>query len=83
MFRDHRICKLVLCMGLMMTAMMGAPIPPDEVADMLRVEQQTKIEMSVRKESEDTSGEDSDTSYGSTLRESVCSRCAASNEGVL
>ncbi len=60
MFRSRRFRKFVLCLGLAMTAAIGAPIPPDEIADLLRMEQQAKIEFSLSKDGEDTNGEDPD-----------------------
>ncbi len=79
MFRSHRFRKLALCLGFLATAIMGAPIRPDEIADLLRMDQQAKIEMSVRKEGDDTSDEDTDT----TLRECVYPRHVASQNEVL
>jgi len=45
-----------------MAALMGAPLRPDELADLFRSQQQAGIESSVRKD-----GEDPDTSYGSSF----------------
>jgi hypothetical protein len=83
MFRSQRIRRIVLCAGLEMAALMGAPLRPDELADLFRIRQQAGIEFSVRKDGKDTDGEDTDTSYGSSLRERVCARRAANYEGVL
>jgi hypothetical protein len=83
MFGSQRISKVVLCMGLEMAALMGAPLRPDELADLFRMMQPARIEIGVRKDCEDTDGEDTDTSYGSNLPERVCVRRVASYEGVL
>ncbi len=83
MFRSRRIRKLALCLGFLASAVMGAPIRPDEIADLLRIENQAKIEMSVRKEGEDTDDEDAETPHASVLRRLPCSHRAAHNLGVL
>ncbi len=80
MFRSQKLRKLVLCVGLVMTAVMGAPIPPDEIEDFLRIEQQATITMSARKESEDTDDEDIGTSDGSVPHGGFCS-CRTANCG--
>ena len=82
MFRSHRIRKLALCLGFLATAMMGAPIRPDEIADLLRTENQARIEVSVRKEGEDTGDEDVEGMH-IDLRQRTCSRRAASKREVL
>lgn len=78
MFRNQRIRRIVLCAGLEMAALMGAPLRPDELADLFRSKQQAGIESSVRKD-----GEDPDTSYGSSLNQRVCARRIADNGGLL
>ncbi len=83
MFRSHKIRKLALCLGVLASAVMGAPIRPDEIADLLRTENQAKIEMSARKEGEDTDDEDVETPHVSILRQPASSRRAANNEEVL
>ncbi len=83
MFRSHKIRKLALCLGMLASAVMGAPIRPDEIADLLRTENQAKIEMSVRKEGEDTDDEDVESSRVSSLRQRTCSCRAASSQEVL
>jgi hypothetical protein len=70
--------KIVLCVGMEMAALMGAPLRPDEFADLFRSKQQAGIESSVRKDDEDP-----DTSYGTSLNQRVCSRRAADNGGSL
>jgi hypothetical protein len=83
MFGSQRIRKLVLCVGLEMAALMGAPLRPDELADLFRMKQRARIEISVGKDGEDTDGEDTATSYGSNLLERVCARRVACDEGGL
>ncbi len=83
MFRSHRIRKLALCLGMLAAAVMGSPIRPDEIADLLRTENQAKIEMSVSKEGEDTDDEDVERPDVSILRRCTCSRRAARSKGVL
>ncbi len=83
MFRSHRIRKLALCLGFLASAFMGAPIRPDEIADLLRMENQAKIEMSIRKEGKDTEDEDVDAQHVSDMRESSCAGRAADDEEVL
>jgi hypothetical protein len=78
MSRSQAFRKIVLCVGMEMAALMGAPLRPDELADLFRSKQQAGIETSVRKD-----GEDPDPSYGSSLDQSVSPRGAADNEGLL
>ena len=78
MSRSQRIRKIVLCAGLEMAALIGAPLRPDELADLFRSKQQAGIESSVRKD-----GEDTDTSHGSSLSERVCARRVANYGGLL
>ena len=78
MFRNQRIRRIVLCAGLEMAALMGAPLRPDELADLFRSKQQAGIESSVRKD-----GEDPDTTYGSGLNQRACPRRIADNGGLL
>ena len=56
MLRNQELRKVLLCLGLEIAALMGAPMRPDEIEDLLRIGQQAKIEWSSRedrKESED------------------------------
>ena len=69
MFRSQRIRRIVLCAGLEMAALMGAPLRPDELADLFRIRQQAGIEFSVRKDGKDTDGEDTDTTVPSQQTE--------------
>jgi hypothetical protein len=78
MSRSQGFRKIVLCVGMEMAALMGAPLRPDELADLFRSKQQAGIESSVRKD-----GEDPDTSYGSSLNQRVCARRIADNGGLL
>jgi len=83
MFGSQRIRKLVLCVGLEMAALMGAPFRPSELADLFHRKQQAQIEISGREDGENPDGEDTDPSYGSNLPERVCARRVACYEGVL
>jgi len=74
---SQRFRKIVLCVGMEMAALMGAPLRPDELADLFRSKQQAGIELSVRKD-----GEDPDTSYGSSLNQRACARRIAHNGGL-
>ena len=56
MFRNHRLRTVLLCLGLEIVALFGAPIRPDEIEDLLRNSRQVMIHFSVRED-----GEDSDT----------------------
>ncbi len=76
MFRSPRFRKFALCFGLAMTAVIGAPIPPDKIADLLRIEQQTKVEFNLSKDDEDT-GEGTDAGLPACVRE----HADASHEG--
>ena len=78
MSRSQEFRKIVLCMGMEMAALMGAPLRPDELADLFRSKQQAGIEFCVRKD-----GEDPDTSYGSSLIQRACARRIADNGGLL
>lgn len=78
MSRSQELRKIVLCVGMEMAALMGAPLRPDELVDLFRSKQQAGIESSVRKD-----GEDPDTSYGSSLNQRVCARRIADNGGLL
>lgn len=54
MFRDHQLRKVLLCVGLEVAALMGAPMRPDEIEDLLRNSQQARIHFSVREDREDS-----------------------------
>ncbi len=49
MFRKRQLRKLLLCLWLQSAALMGAPMRPDEIEDLLRNAQQARIELSIRK----------------------------------
>lgn len=53
MFRSEKIRRIVLCAALEMAALMGAPLRPDELADLFRIRQQASIERNVTKPGED------------------------------
>jgi hypothetical protein len=77
MFRSQRFRKIVLCVGMEMAALMGAPLRPDELADLFRSKQQAGIEFSVRKD-----GADPEPSYGSSLKQRACARRIVQNGGL-
>lgn len=54
MFWSQGIRRIVLCAALEMAALMGAPLRPDELADLFRIRQQAVIESSVRKDVDNT-----------------------------
>ncbi len=78
MSRSQEFRKIVLCMGMEMAALMGAPLRPDELADLFRSKQQAGIESSMRKD-----GQDPDTWYGTSLNQRVCSQRTSDNGGLL
>ncbi|HMC59643.1 MAG TPA: hypothetical protein VKJ01_10660 [Candidatus Solibacter sp.] len=43
MFKNRQLRKVLLCLGLEVAALMGAPIRPDEIEDLLRNAQQAGI----------------------------------------
>jgi hypothetical protein len=53
MFRRGQLRKLVLCLGMAAAAIMGAPMRPDEIEDLLRNSQRARIEFSIREDRED------------------------------
>jgi hypothetical protein len=54
MFRNRRLRKLLLCLGLEIAALMGAPVRPDEIEDLLGNTRNAKIEFCSRKDREDS-----------------------------
>ena len=54
MFRNRRLRKLLLCLGLEIAALIGAPVRPDEIEDLLGNTRNAKIEFSSRKDREDS-----------------------------
>jgi hypothetical protein len=54
MFRNHRLRKVLLCLGLEVAALMGAPMRPDEIEDLLRNSRQARIDFSVCEDCEDS-----------------------------
>lgn len=54
MFRDHQLRKVLLRVGLEVAALMGAPVRPDEIEDLLRNSQQARIHFSVCEDREDS-----------------------------
>jgi hypothetical protein len=55
MFRDHQLRKVLLCVGLEVAALMGAPMRPDEIEDLLRNSQQARIHFSIVREDREDS----------------------------
>jgi len=56
MFRNRHLRKVLLCLGLEMAALMGAPLRPEEIEDLLRNAQQATIEFSIYKDREGLEG---------------------------
>lgn len=54
MSRNQKLRKILLCIGMEGAALLGAPMRPDEVEDLLRNAQLSKIEATVRREQEDS-----------------------------
>ena len=54
MFHYHQLRKVLLCLGLEMAALIGAPIRPDEIEDLLRNSQRGRIEFSIREDRQDS-----------------------------
>jgi hypothetical protein len=54
MFKNRQLRKVLLCLGLEVAALMGAPIRPDEIEDLLRNAQQAGIEFRIREDREDS-----------------------------
>ncbi len=46
--------KLVLCLGMAVAAVVGAPMRPDEIEDLLRNSQKARIELSIREDREES-----------------------------
>ena len=69
MSRSQGFRKIVLCVGMEMAALMGAPLRPEELADLFRAKQQAGIESSVPKDGED--------------HQRACARRIAGNGGLL
>jgi len=53
MFRNRRLRKLLLCLGLEIAVLMGSPMRPDQIEDLLGNSRKAKIEFSSRKDRED------------------------------
>lgn len=54
MLRSLVLRKLLLCFGLELAALMGAPLRPDEIEDLMRMAHQSRIECSVLEDQGDT-----------------------------
>ena len=50
MFHNHKLRKVLLCLGLELAALIGAPVRPDEIEDLLRNSRQARIEFSIRED---------------------------------
>ena len=54
MSANKQLRKILLCLGMEAAALLGAPIRPDEVEDLLRSAQRAKVESTIRQEQEDS-----------------------------
>ena len=54
MSANKQLRKILLCLGIEAAALLGAPIRPDDVEDLLRRAQRVKIESTIRREQEDS-----------------------------
>lgn len=54
MSRNQQLRKVLLCLGMEAAALMGAPMRPDEVEDLLRNAQRANLESASRQEREDS-----------------------------
>ena len=54
MSRNRQLRKILLCLGMEGAALLGAPIRPDEVEDLLRNAQLAKVESTIAQEQEGT-----------------------------
>jgi len=45
-----RFCKAVVCAGLALGALMGMPMTPEQIAELLNLMSQPKIEMTIPKD---------------------------------
>jgi hypothetical protein len=54
MYRNYQLRKVLLCIGLEVAALMGAPMKPDEIEDLLRNSQRARIELSIRDDRQDS-----------------------------
>lgn len=50
MSSNKQLQKILLCLGMEAATLMGAPMRADEVEDLLRRAQQSKVESTVRQE---------------------------------
>jgi hypothetical protein len=53
MSSNKQLQKILLCLGMEAAALMGAPMRADEVEDLLRRAQQSKVESTIRQERSD------------------------------
>lgn len=51
---NYQLRKVLLCIGLEVAALMGAPMKPDEIEDLLRNSQRARIELSIRDDRQDS-----------------------------
>ena len=54
MSRNRQLRKILLCLGMEGAALLGAPVRPDEVEDLLRNAQLAKVESTIAQEQEGT-----------------------------
>ena len=45
-----RLCKALVCVGLALGSIMGMPMTPDQIADLLNLMDQPKIVMTISKD---------------------------------
>ena len=50
---SQKLRRIILCAGMEMAALLGAPVRPDEIADLFRTRHKSEIPSSVRKDDED------------------------------
>ena len=54
MSRNQQLRKVLLCLGMEAAALMGAPMRPDEVEELLRNALRAKVESAIHQEREDS-----------------------------
>jgi hypothetical protein len=47
---NARLCKAMVCVGLALGSIMGMPMTPDQIADLLNLMDQPKIVMTIPKD---------------------------------
>jgi len=70
MFQDQQLLKVLLCLGLEAAALMGAPVRPEEIENLLRNARQAGVEVSIhagREDSDDPVQRDLETNFSGPL----------------